>query len=183
MISSDREESSSVDNSEDKVITNMSEFVATGFCGGEGDGTNLTWTLDNEGTLTVSGEGPMEDYSYIYAIPSYASDYDDSVRIRYITIDSGVTTIGYSAFSYCYKVTSVTIGNSVTSINGWAFYYCSSLKSLVIPSSIASIEVGAFSGCSSLNDVYYTGSEEQWQKIVIDTANEPLINATIHYNW
>ena len=30
--------------------------VASGYCGGEGDGTNLTWTLDSEGLLTISGK-------------------------------------------------------------------------------------------------------------------------------
>ena len=37
------------------------DIVDSGYCGGEGDGTNLTWTLDSKGTLTISGNGKMAD--------------------------------------------------------------------------------------------------------------------------
>ena len=30
------------------------DTVASGYCGSEGDGKNLTWTLDSEGYLTIS---------------------------------------------------------------------------------------------------------------------------------
>ena len=33
--------------------------VKSGTCGAEGDGRNLTWTLDSEGVLTISGSGDM----------------------------------------------------------------------------------------------------------------------------
>ena len=39
-----------------------SDIVASGTCGAEGDGSNLTWTLDSEGVLTISGSGDMHDY-------------------------------------------------------------------------------------------------------------------------
>ena len=37
------------------------EIVKSGTCGAEGDGSNLTWTLDSEGLLTISGSGDMYD--------------------------------------------------------------------------------------------------------------------------
>ena len=37
-------------------------IVASGFCGAEGDGSNLTWTLDRDGALSISGTGDMSDY-------------------------------------------------------------------------------------------------------------------------
>lgn len=55
--------------------------------------------------------------------------------------------------------------------------------SYIIPDSVTSIEYGAFSGCTSLTDVYYTGTEEQWNEINIEGDNEALLNATIHYNY
>ncbi|MCC8090656.1 MAG: dockerin type I domain-containing protein, partial [Oscillospiraceae bacterium] len=59
---------------------------------------------------------------------------------------------------------------------------CSSLASVTIPDSVTSIGISAFSGCTSLTDVYYGGSEAEWNAITIDSRNDPLLSATIHYN-
>jgi hypothetical protein len=54
---------------------------------------------------------------------------------------------------------------------------------VVIGDNVASIYDRAFLGCDSLTDVYYTGTEEQWAEITIDSDNYSLTNATIHYNY
>ena len=69
------------------------------------------------------------------------------------TIPNSVTSIGESAFSYCYSLTSITLGNSVTSIGDWAFRGCSSLTSITIPNSVTSIGDRAFVDCRSLTSV------------------------------
>ena len=46
------------------------------------------------------------------------------------TIPDSVTTIGRSAFSFCYSLTSVTIPDSVTTIGEYAFENCGSLTSV-----------------------------------------------------
>ena len=99
-----------------------------------------------------------------------------------VTIGNGVTIIGEHAFSECGSLTSVTIGNSVKTIDDGAFSKCKSLTSVTIPNSVKTIGFCAFAYCSSLKDVYYSGSEEQWKKISIDSSNDELLNATIHYN-
>ncbi|MBQ2679647.1 MAG: leucine-rich repeat protein, partial [Firmicutes bacterium] len=76
----------------------------------------------------------------------------------------------------------VEMPNSVTSIGEWAFYGCSGLANVEIPNSVTSIGEEAFRGCSSLKDVYYSGTEEEWNKISISSGNDYLKNATIHYN-
>lgn len=48
---------------EDLLLAAAGNIVDSGYCGGEGNGTNLTWTLDSEGTLTISGNGKMRDYN------------------------------------------------------------------------------------------------------------------------
>ena len=100
-----------------------------------------------------------------------------------ITIPDSVTSIGNMAFYYCPSLTSITIPDSVTSIGGYAFSVCWSLTSITIPDSVTNIGNRAFEYCDSLKNIYYTGSEEQWNKIDIYRFNEPLLNATIHYNY
>ena len=122
--------------------------VASGTCGAEGDGSNLTWTLDSEGVLTISGSGDMHGYG-----SSDAPWYGSRSRVKSAVIAEGVTSIGEWAFFGCGSLTSVTIPNSVTSIGRYAFYYCTSLTSVTIPDSVTSIGWLAFNGCTSLTSV------------------------------
>ena len=129
------------------------DIVDSGTCGAEGDGSNLTWTLDSESVLTISGSGDMRDYDYL----------GEPWRGRWVksaVIAEGVTSIGWNAFDHCTSLTSVTIPDSVTRIGGYAF-----------------------SGCESLTNVYFTGTEEAWNGITIDDGNDALKNANIHYNY
>ena len=56
------------------------------------------------------------------------------------------------------------------------------LTNITIPNSVTSIDKQAFSNCTSLKDVYYAGSESDWENIAIDSGNDTLKSATIHYN-
>ncbi len=115
----------------------------------------------------------------VTSIGSYAF-YECSSLTR-VSIGNSVTTIGHFAFSFCDNLTSVTIPDSVTSIGERAFRVCNSLTSVTIPDSVTSIGYSAFEGCDKLTDVYYSGTQKQWQKISIGSDNSNLINATIHY--
>jgi len=92
-------------------------------------GENLTWTLDDEGTLTILGTGPMEDYKYSGVGPSYASHPWGSVSasIKNVMIEDGVTYIGHYAFYGCRAIQSVTFGESVASFDTTAFLGCNGL--------------------------------------------------------
>ena len=146
------------------------DVVKSGTCGAEGDGSNLTWTLDSEGVLTISGSGDMRDYDYsspwyengnqiqsvfmangVTSIGSYA--FERCTSLTSVTIPDSVTSIGEDAFEFCNSLASVTIPNSVTSIGDSAFYGCTSLKSVTIPDSVTSIGEWAFYGCKSLTSV------------------------------
>ena len=146
-------------------------IVDSGTCGAEGDGSNLTWTLDSEGVLTISGSGDMHGYDYgssgapwddsrvksaviaegVTSIGSYA--FDDCKSLTSVTIPDSVTSIGDSAFCNCKSLTSVTIPGSVTRIGEYAFSKCESLTSVTIPNSVTSIGWGAFSNCAALTGI------------------------------
>ena len=126
------------------------DVVASGTCGAEGNGSNLTWTLDSEGVLTISGSGDM----YNYGSSDFSAPWDGSrSRVKSVVIADGVTSIGEYAFFYCESLTSVTIPDSVTSIGKYAFFCCTSLTSVTIPDSVTSIGRFAFSNCTSLTSV------------------------------
>ena len=97
------------------------------------------------------------------------------------TIPDSVTSIGEGAFQDCDFLTSVTIPDSVTSIGEYAFWYCESLTSVTIPDSVTSIGDYAFEYCNSLTDIYYTGSESEWNAIDKSSYAIPS-NITVHYN-
>ncbi len=179
------------------------DVVKSGTCGAEGDGSNLTWTLDSEGVLTISGSGGMHDYNSPSSPPWYRSrsmvksaviaDGVTSIgewaffvcrSLTSVTIPDSVTRIGKGAFSECTSLTSVTIPDGVTSIGKETFCNCGSLTSVTIPNSVTSIGWYAFYNCMSLAYVYYAGSEAQWKAISISSAgNNNLLTANIHYNY
>ncbi|MDR1197630.1 MAG: leucine-rich repeat domain-containing protein [Prevotellaceae bacterium] len=89
-----------------------------------------TWIItDVRGnyTLTVSGDGAMENYASAKTVPWY--NYYDNIKT--LIIHDGVTTIGDCAFFGCDKITGkLTIPNSVTAIGDKAFIYCRSLTAI-----------------------------------------------------
>ena len=111
---------------------------------------NLTWKLDADGTLTISGTGTMKDYDYNNN-PSPANQKKGSVKK--VVIKDGVTSIGNFAFYNCKSLTSITIPDSVTSIELAAFNNCSSLTSITIPDSVTSIGNSAFELCNKLSSI------------------------------
>ena len=116
--------------------------------------TGCTWTLDDNGVLTISGNGKMGDYDYTDKNGSYVTTAPwGGYSFNTVVIESGVTSIGTYAFYGCTGLTSVTIGNSVTSIGWGAFSGCTGLTSVDIPGSVTSIGEYAFSGCTGLTSV------------------------------
>lgn len=118
------------------------QIVAYGNCGAEGD--NVTWTMYDDGLLTISGTGSMRNYVY-------GSFY--KLNPTRVVIESGVTYIGDFAFEQCYALTDVQLPDTVTYIGSGAFFLCSQLSGIRIPESVTKISNDAFRGCSRLADV------------------------------
>ena len=96
-----------------------------------GTSNNMSWNLNGNGVLTISGTGNMPNYSST-SQPWYK--YRES--IKQVKIGDGITGIGDYAFSGCTNLTSVTIPGNVTSIGDYAFSNCNSLVANVYKNSI-----------------------------------------------
>ena len=111
--------------------------------------------------------------------------FEGNTNLTSVTFPNSVVTIRPNAFDGCVNLTSVILSNRLTGIGGEAFKNCAGLKSIALPARVNSIGYHAFLGCTGLTDIYYGGSESQWEQIYIDKMDEgnaPLLNATIHYN-
>ncbi len=117
------------------TLPTRADAASSGTCG-----ENVTWTLDDQGTLTITGTGEMWGGNW------------DSASVRSVIIGDGITNIDGYAFYNCESLTSVTIGNDVEVIGEDAFNGCTALKSVVIPDSVTKIDTRAFC-CENLSSV------------------------------
>ena len=83
---------------------------ASGTCG-----ENLTWSLDKQGTLTISGKGPMPDWDSDAAGKTVQPPWEPSL-VENVVIEDGVTSIGDEAFFTAWKLKKISISDSVTRI-------------------------------------------------------------------
>ena len=116
------------------------------------------------------------------------------VQVNHILIDSttcsgtavevpdGVTEIGNFAFYNCGNLQKIMLPASVTKIDWGAFWQCSGLETLTVQGNLAKIGESAFSDCTKLSAVYTVMSEDEWSNVQIESGNELLEQATIHYN-
>ena len=136
-------------------------------------GASAYWRLTGDGTLTIYGEGAMDDYAAATDQPwnSYAASIisvkiEDGITnigdrafatyfgsIRRVEIADSVVILGRSAFYECTSITSVTIPPNVRAIGITAFYNCTALESVYLNCVIDSIDINAFRGCSALTSI------------------------------
>ncbi|MCD8054099.1 MAG: leucine-rich repeat protein [Lachnospiraceae bacterium] len=121
--------------------------IASGECGDD-----LTWTIDSDYVLTISGTGEMTDATYSTTLWS-VDDTSYRDQITKIVVEDGVTDIGDYAFYSCTSVTEVTLADSVTSIGSNAFCYCKLLTEITLPESVTTIGNSAFYNCKALASV------------------------------
>ena len=157
-------------------------------------GENVTWTLNEDGVLTISGEGLMSDYDFEEA-PWYpkknqivsvtiengvtsigAHAFEDCINLNSIKMPSKVKRIGAAAFNNCTALTNVDIPKSVTDIAEKAFANCSNLVSVEIPYNVVFIGNCVFEGCSSLTDITFKGHAPSF-----DNECFSGVSVTVHY--
>lgn len=109
------------------------------------------------------------------------SAFRQCTRLNNVVIPDTVRSIGERAFENCKSLTSIVIPEGVTSIALWAFSGCSALKTIVIPKTVIHITSSAFPSDSALKQVYYGGSQSDWDLIEISSGNTSLTGATIYF--
>lgn len=138
--------------------------VASGTCG-----ENVTWVLDNKGTMTISGNGPMricdsmlwrsvkgrivcvEIEHGVDSIPEEA--FSECTELRSVKLPESLSQIGRDAFSKCTSLTNIHLPESLESISRSVFEGCTALRSVVIPGKVTVIESCAFAQCAQLKDI------------------------------
>lgn len=150
-------------------------------------GKNVSYSISDDGVLTISGTGAMANYTYKDNDSSNCPWHSVRWAINKVVIEDGVTSIGNAAFAFDISLTDVTIPGSVTSIGNrafmgtpltsvvipegvktigqWVFWCCTSLKSITLPTSLTQVGQGAFYAAedydgefySELTDIYYGG--------------------------
>jgi hypothetical protein len=120
---------------------------------GEGDMSNIHWKLMSSGELTLSGTGPMPNFSFF----AMNTPWFDLNPVRVAIIEEGITSIGESAFSEHPErpgrpqaLEKVTIPSTVTSIGMYAFGGCTRLEGVTIPDSVTDISHSAFADCNRM---------------------------------
>ncbi|MBQ7500570.1 MAG: leucine-rich repeat domain-containing protein, partial [Clostridia bacterium] len=143
------------------TTTSFAEKVS-GTCG-----ENLTWEYDTETkTLTVSGEGDMEDFFLVLyensgGYGNFAGWKDYRGEIEKLVVEEGVTSIGDNSFSNCVKLTEVSLPQTLTRIGRNAFNDCALLESIDLPDGLTEIGLSAFGNCTSLKEITIPGGVEE----------------------
>ena len=147
------------------LLLGSTESVEASEVVAEGEwGTNITWTLDGEGTLTFSGTGKMAEGVSTYEVAdetifpwiTYVQD------IKTVVVKKGITDVTSLAFAACNdyeepdeyeNLTTVRLGSTVKTIGVSAFSGCPNLKKVVLPKGLTTISERAFNSCKSLTDI------------------------------
>lgn len=155
---------------------NEPETPDTGIIAGGVCGEDLTWTLTEEGVLTVSGIGDMTEYEWAatpwYEYRSFVTElvleegvtstssysFCDLVALEQISLPGTLTRIGNFSFLNCPKLCDFTLPDGLEAIGQQAFDGCSSITSFVVPSSVTFLDVGVCNNCTSLTSVYFEGN-------------------------
>jgi len=161
-------------------------FIGAGSAATQGIcGEYITWSLDDEGNLAITGTGDIYDYDY---------NGPWGTEVKSVTLSDGIQRIGNHAFSgtsildVCIPGTVVSIGSGVfagcmqleqITVNGDNQYYsdvdgvlftkdsttllwypvAKKDISYTIPKEVKNIEDGVFSGCSNLEKLIVEGND------------------------
>lgn len=145
------------------VQTQADDGTTSGTCG-----ANATWTLDENGVLTISGNGAIKNSGF------------KSYTIKEVVIEEGITEIGSNAFQVCTQIQKITLPETLTAIGERAFQGCSGLKEITIPKNCETIGIYVFYNCSGLEEISVADGNPAFDsrqdcKALIDSESNTLL--------
>lgn len=137
--------------------------VTSGKCGDD-----LTWTLDGNGLLTISGTGAMYDFEeeapWLALEPqkllleegiTHISDsafYRCTSLTGTLKLPDSLTSVGYSTFCGCKELTgTLVLPKNLTDIGEIAFADCGFTGGLTLPEGLTALSGEAFRGCKGFD--------------------------------
>lgn len=131
----------------DLTLLAEDDILASGNCGAEGDGSNVTWVLTTDGTLILSGTGAVAAYENRKDTPW--RDYND--QILQLEVQKGITSV--SGLCSCYKLREVSLPEGLISLGKLTFMDCWELQEIRLPKSLKTLGEGTFASCFALTEI------------------------------
>ena len=137
--------------------------------------------LTSIGEGAFSGCGNLTDIILPNKITSIGREaFSLCGKLASIKLPEYLTSIEEKLFDGCYDLTAIRIPENVKRVERNAFLDCYSLEKIAIPVSVEMIDDEAFESCYSLEDIYYQGSEDEWNQIEI-SENAISSDVTVHF--
>ncbi len=121
-------------------------------------GENATWTLEEDGTLIITGSGEMYDFNFYSVWNAKGIKYCSSapwsdLHVEKVLITEGITSIGENAFVGMSTIREVTMADTVEKLSTFSFSQCEGISDLVLPDSIIELQVDAIANCFGLESI------------------------------
>ena len=102
------------------VIPSLADNVAQGVCG-----TGVNWSLDDQGVLTIGGEGEMNNFTNPTNTNATLPSWNPwKSKIKRVVIEGGVAFVGNYAFYEYDNLEDVTFGECVKRLGNRVFFGC-----------------------------------------------------------
>lgn len=179
------------DDYREKTIENFSVF----YLEDNGEGYTLTsnyevyymYSIDGEEFISteIPNTEEIDNGKYNTGYYNYSCSYLNNTY-DYISgnlvLPEGITVLGEHAFDCMTNFRAVVLPDSLTTIKSHAFDNQWNAITITMSTGVTTIEDNAFLNASGLTDIYYEGTQEQWNAINVgETGNDILSTVTIHY--
>ena len=131
-------------------------------------------------TAIVHGHLPQSYLLWINSMYYGFSGWRNNTELRSRSIAASVLTVAPYCFSGASQLSNLEIGDNVSFIGDSAVRDCAALKKLVLPVKLAKIGNDAFGNLPHPLYVYFMGSGEEWESVLIGEGNEALLAEKIH---